>query len=109
MIDLFNICKLALDGIDNSQGIYTEERLLDALKHIIRPNVKEEEIRDSIIQVALELTSDLEPAWQYVAARLYVFKLYDKIRKNRDLKKEENLYGNLYGFISELTDKGLYG
>ena len=75
MTHLLNICRLALDGIDNGQRIYTVERLLEALNHIVRPNMKDEEIRDSIIQVALELTSDMEPRWQNAAARLYVFKL----------------------------------
>ena len=109
MTHLLNICRSALDGIDNGQGTYTEERLLEALNHIIRPNMEDEEIRDSITQVALELTSDIEPKWQNAAARLYVFKLYDKVRKNRCLTNDENLYGNLYGFISQLTEKGLYG
>ena len=109
MTHLLNICRLALDGIDNGQRIYTEERLLEALNHIVRPNMKDEEIRDSIIQVALELTSDMEPRWQNAAARLYVFKLYDKIRKNREITNDENIYGDLYGFINQLTEKGLYG
>ena len=109
MTHLLNICRLALDGIDNGQRIYTVERLLEALNHIVRPNMKDEEIRDSIIQVALELTSDMEPRWQNAAARLYVFKLYDKIRKNREITNDENIYGDLYGFINQLTEKGLYG
>ena len=109
MTHLLNICRLALDGIDNGQRIYTVERLLEALNHIVRPNMKDEEIRDSIIQVALELTSDMEPRWQNAAARLYVFKLYDKIRKNREITNDENIYGDLYGFINKLTEKGLYG
>ncbi|MFU7515896.1 ribonucleoside-diphosphate reductase subunit alpha [Clostridium sp. HCS.1] len=108
-MDLLNICSNALIGINKRDGIYTEERLLGALNHIIRPNMSEDEIRDSIIQVSLELTTDMEPDWQKISERLYVYKLYDEVRNNRKLSKDNELYGNLYGFIKELTNKGLYG
>ncbi|GAB6169012.1 ribonucleoside-diphosphate reductase subunit alpha [Clostridium carnis] len=106
---LNNICSLAIDGIKNEAGIYTKERLIDAFKHIIRPNMNEDEIRESLIQVALELTSDIEPAWQYAASKLYVFKLYDEIKENRGLENHSELYSGLYNFIVDLTNKGLYG
>lgn len=108
-MDLLNICSDALSGINKRDGIYTEERLLGALNHIIRPNMSEDEIRDSIIQVSLELTTDMEPDWQKISEKLYVYKLYDEVRNNRKLSKDNELYGNLYGFIEELTNKGLYG
>ena len=108
-MNLLDICKNALIGIDKHEGIYTEERLLEALNHIVRPNMSDEEIRDSLIQVSLELTTDMEPEWQKASERLYVYKLYDEVRKNRNLKTEDNLYENLYSFIEELTNKGLYG
>ena len=108
-MDLLKICNNALIGINENDGIYTEERLLGALNHIVRPNMSNEEIRDSIIQVSLELTTDIEPKWQKVSEKLYVYKLYDEVRKNRNLNTDDNLYGDLYGFIEELTNKGLYG
>ena len=108
-MDLLNICSDALIGINKMDGIYTEEKLLGALNHIIRPNMSEDEIRDSIIQVSLELTTDIEPDWQKISERLYVYKLYDEVRKNRNLSKDVELYSNLYGFIEKLTNKGLYG
>ena len=108
-MNLLNICRDALSGINERDGIYTEERLLGALNHIIRPNMSEEEVRDSIIQVALELTTDIEPDWQKISEKLYVYKLYDEVRNNRNLNKDEELYSNLYYFIEELTNKGLYG
>ena len=108
-MELLDICKNALIGLDNEEGIYTVERLLETLNHIIRPNMSNDEVRDSLIQVSLELTTDMEPNWQKVAERLYVYKLYDEVRNNRNLTSDENLYGNLYGFIEELSKKGLYG
>ena len=103
------LCEFALEAIEDNEGIYIEERLIEALDHIIRPNMNMDEIRDSLIQISLELTTDMEPKWQYAASRLYVQKLHDEVRKNRGLDKEEDIYSNLYAFIKELTDKELYG
>lgn len=108
-MDLLNICSDALIGINKMDGIYTEEKLLGALNNIIRPNMSEDEIRDSIIQISLELTTDMEPNWQKISEKLYVYKLYDEVRKNRNLSKDVELYSNLYDFIEKLTNKGLYG
>ena len=108
-MELLELCKQSLIGIDKDNNIYNEEKLINELKNIIRPNMSEDQIRDSIIQISLELTNDMEPQWQKAAERLYVYKLYDEVRKNRNLNEDENLYGNLYRFISELTEKGLYG
>lgn len=106
---LNSICKLALEGIDGNRGIYTEEKLRKALINIIRPNMTDEEIRDSVMQTALELTSDMEPDWQFAASKLFVLKIYDNIKEKRGILEEKNLYSNLYEFISDLTEKGLYG
>ena len=89
------LCEFALEAIEDNEGIYIEERLIEALDHIIRPNMNMDEIRDSLIQISLELTTDMEPKWQYAASRLYVQKLHDEVRKNRGLDKEEDLYSNL--------------
>ncbi|ATD53979.1 ribonucleoside-diphosphate reductase subunit alpha [Clostridium chauvoei] len=106
---LLKVCELAISGIDDKEGLYNKEKLMDSLKHIIRPNMSEDEIRDSLIQVALELTTDMEPKWQYVASKIYVYKLYDEVKKNRNLNNDENPYNDLYNFIVKLTHKGLYG
>lgn len=106
---LNEICKIALEGIDKNREIYTEDKLIEALNNIIRPNMTNEEIRDSVMQIALELTSDMEPDWQFAASKLFVLKLYDNIKEKRGILEEKNLYSNLYEFISELTEKGLYG
>ena len=58
-MDLLNICNDTLIGINEEDGIYTKERLLGELNHIIRPNMTYDEVRDSIIQVSLELTRNI--------------------------------------------------
>lgn len=109
MNTLNDLCKFALEAIKDHEEIYTKERILEALEHIIRPNMNGNEIRDSLMQVSLELTTELEPKWQFVAARLYIEKLHDQVRKNRGLDKHKDLYSELYDFIKDLTEKKLYG
>ena len=103
------LCKLGLESIKDRSGIYNIDRLKEKLDLIIRPGMDYIEIRDSLIQVSLELTTDMEPDWQSIAARLYVYKLYDEVKLNRGLKENENPYNNLYKFISSLTEQNLYG
>lgn len=103
------LCKNAIEDIKDEYGTYTEEVLIEKMELIIREDMSDEEIRESLIQVALELTTDMEPNWQNIAAKLYVEKLYDKVRKNRNLKDNTALYKNLYGFIKELVEDKLYG
>ena len=109
MINLDNICQKAIDGIDDLQGIYIKEKLIESCKNIIRESMDSEGIRDSVIQAALELTTEQEPKWQYVASKLYVYRLYDEVRRNRGINLEIKPYSKFYQFISEMTDKNLYG
>lgn len=106
---LKQLCKDAVSGIKDKEGIYTEEKLLNALSHIVREGMNDKEIKNSLIQVSLELTTDKEPNWQYVASKMYTYDLYDKIRRIRSLNNNDELYKDFYGFIKNLTDKGLYG
>ena len=108
MINLDNICQKAIDELNDLQEIYIKEKLIEGSKNIIRESMNGEEIRDSIIQAALELTTEQEPKWQYVASKLYVYRLYDEVRKNRKINPEEKPYNNFYKFIKEMTDKNLY-
>jgi len=71
--------------------------------------MNEKEIRKSLIQISLELTTEMEPKWQFVAAKLYIQNLYEDVKSKRGLLEEENVYGDLYKLVRELTDKGLYG
>jgi len=104
-----SMCIEALKSIEDNEGIYTSEKLEKALEHILRPGMGKKEIRASLIQVALELTTDMEPKWINISAKLYIYKLYDEVKENRNLKDDDELYGDLYGFIKKLTEEGLYG
>ena len=59
MINLDNICQRAIDGIDDLQGIYIKEKLIESCKNIIRESMDNEGIRDSVSQAALELTKSI--------------------------------------------------
>lgn len=107
MAYLDEILNYAIEGIEDNKNIYTKDKLVKALNNIIRPNMSNKEILNSVIQISLELTSDMESKWQYVASKLYVRKLYEEVSKKR--KKDGNIYEGLYEFIKDLTDKGLYG
>ncbi|URZ14613.1 ribonucleoside-diphosphate reductase subunit alpha [Clostridium felsineum] len=108
MVDFKKLCKEALKAIKDDENIYNEERLMGVLKHIVRDDMKEEEQIKSVIQVCLELTKVDEPKWLEGAARLYVMNLYNQVKKNRGISKEDP-YENFYAFITELTNEGLYG
>ena len=109
MESIKSMCIEALKSIEDNEGIYTSEKLEKALEHILRPGMGKKEIRASLIQVALELTTDMEPKWINISAKLYIYKLYDEVKENRNLKDDDELYGDLYGFIKKLTEEGLYG
>ena len=109
MFDIKELCKDAVDGIKDNEGIYTEDKLIKALKHIVRENMDYSETRRSLIQVSLELTNDMEPNWQYVASKLYTYELYEKVKKLRGIESINDLYKNYYEFIEELTNRNLYG
>ena len=61
-----------------------KENLSKAVKYN-RESMDSEGIRDSVIQAVLELTTEQEPKWQYVASKLYVYRLKDEVRKNRGI------------------------
>lgn len=109
MSALNELCIDAVSGIKDEEGTYSENKLLDALKLIMRDGMSDKEIRKSLIQVSLELTTDMEPNWQFAASKIYTYELYDEVRKNRGLNRIDDLYKNYYDFISYLTDRGLYG
>ncbi|QAA30870.1 ribonucleoside-diphosphate reductase subunit alpha [Clostridium manihotivorum] len=109
MKNLSELCDIALSAISGDTDIYSKKKFTDSLEHIMRDNMSYNDMLNSIIQVCLELTTEEEPKWLNGAAKLYIVKLYDEVRENRALTKEEDPYKNFYDFVSELTDKGLYG
>ena len=102
------ICKFAIEAIKDKEGIYTEEKLIESAKNIIRPAMTEDEMLSSIMQVALELTTESEPKWQYAASKIYIYKLYKEVMQNID-KKDKEPYSNFYDFIYDMTNRNLYG
>lgn len=102
---LIKLCKFATENIKDTK-IYNSDRLIQEIDNYIKPNMCEKEKLKALIQAALELTSETEPDWQFVASRLYIYDLYDQVKANR---KVEDPYENLYGTIEALTEKGLYG
>ena len=102
------ICKFAIEDIKDKDGVYNEAKLVESCNNIIRPGMTEEEILSSIMQSALELTTESEPKWQYAASKIYIYKLYKEVNNNRGLKKQEP-YSNFYDFIKEMTTRNLYG
>ena len=109
MINLDNICQNAVNEIDDFQGIYIKEKLVERCKNIVRESMDMNGVRDSVMQAALELTTEQEPKWQYIASKLYMNRLYDEVKLNRGNEFEENPYKGFYEFIKEMTDKKLYG
>ena len=102
------MCKFAIEDIKDKDGVYNEAKLVESCNNIIRPGMTEEEILSSIMQSALELTTESEPRWQYAASKIYIYKLYKEVNNNRGLKKQEP-YSNFYDFIKEMTTRNLYG
>ncbi|EHI97172.1 ribonucleoside-diphosphate reductase, alpha subunit [Clostridium sp. DL-VIII] len=109
MSALEQLCKDAISKIEDRDGIYTEKRLMTALSDLIKEEMSTNEIRDALVQVSLELTTDMEPDWQYAASRVYTHTLYERVKSTRKLANESELYNNFYEFIKKLTDEGLYG
>lgn len=103
------LCTWAISDIKDNNDIYIEKKIMESLKNIIKEDMKKDEQIQSLIQTTIELTSQSEPKWQNVAAKLYIRRLYDDVRINRGLKDEENPYNNFYDFLIDLTNKGLYG
>ena len=63
-------CAWSIEELNDETGLYTEEKLMVALDNIVTSKMGEKEIIKSFIQVSLELTSQVEPRWQEIAAKL---------------------------------------
>src|SRR5699024_5267778 len=74
---------------------------------MVREEHSEEQIVDLLIKNALENIDEANPNWTYVAAQIYIDKLYRQAAKNRNYSAEEK-YGGLYQLINSLVDKGVY-
>lgn len=64
-------------------------------------------ITDKLILNALDNITREEPDWTYVAARIFLKKLYKEAAYNRSYDSKDK-YGSLYGLLKHLGDKGVY-
>ncbi|WP_066870556.1 ribonucleoside-diphosphate reductase subunit alpha [Clostridium mediterraneense] len=101
-------CETAMSYLKDDSDRYSKDKLIDRLENIITPNMNEKEIRNCIMQISLELTSQIEPNWQQIASHIYVLNLREEVAKNRGIDSNE-VYSDFYSFIKELTEEGLYG
>lgn len=98
------VIDFAVEGTGLS-ALELEQALLPQLKN--RMHTKE--IQRILIQTAVEKTSVREPAWDRVAAKLYIYDLYKEAAINRGYSKKQFGYGSFYKLLKMLTEKGLYG
>ncbi|MBA4495154.1 ribonucleoside-diphosphate reductase subunit alpha [Paenactinomyces guangxiensis] len=99
------------DLLDEACAAYShldKEQLIAEAAWQLRENMKEKEILETIIQVAVEKTSVEEPDWQFVASRLLAHSLYLQAAQNRNYDVSRK-YGSLYALLHTLTKQGLYG
>ncbi|WP_339226379.1 ribonucleoside-diphosphate reductase subunit alpha [Oceanobacillus sp. FSL K6-2867] len=96
------LVKLATDGLSVEIDHFMEKAL-----RTIKPEMGIEKVADRLIKIALENIDEVNPAWTYVAARIYLQELYRKAGENRNYNAETR-YGSLYELIQMLTDEGAY-
>lgn len=68
---------------------------------------KATEITNLLILTALENIDISEPDWTYIAARVYLRSLYKQASRNRAYEAGKK-YGDFYGLLKLLADKGIY-
>lgn len=66
-----------------------------------------QQITNLILMNASELTSKEEPDWTFVAAEIFLRKLYKEAGRNRFYNEKEK-YGSLYGLLKTLASEGIY-
>ncbi|MBP2076347.1 ribonucleoside-diphosphate reductase subunit alpha [Oceanobacillus polygoni] len=96
------IVKIATEGLSVEIDHFMEKAL-----RTIKPEIGIEKVADRLIKIALENIDEANPAWTYVAARIYLQELYRKAGENRNYDAEAR-YGSLYELIQMLTDEGAY-
>ncbi len=70
-------------------------------------DINEQKLADVLILNSLERINANEPDWTFMAASVFLRKLYMEAAKNRGFNPEIK-YGSLYTLISRLTDEGIY-
>jgi ribonucleoside-diphosphate reductase alpha chain len=90
---------------DYPQDIYDFEKLYERFRLSVNTEKDNNEKLSSLIKAAGELTTQEEPKWEMIAARI---RLYQFERKLRERLEMFNIY-SLYDKIKWLTHEGLYG
>ncbi|WP_338465112.1 ribonucleoside-diphosphate reductase subunit alpha [Shouchella rhizosphaerae] len=81
------------------------DRLIPAIES--REEYKASSITDQIIMAMLENIDMGRPEWTFVAAKTYLHRLYKEASRNRVYDAEQK-YGDFYGLLTSLTNKGIY-
>jgi len=98
--------------IDNIMKDFPHLNSTGYKERIIRLITSKDEFRaakitDKLILNALDNITREEPDWTYVAARIFLKKLYKEAAYNRSYDSKDK-YGSLYGLLKHLGDKGVY-
>src|SRR5690606_515654 len=67
----------------------------------------ENQFEQALIKLALEQIDEAQPSWTFVAAQVYLQKLYREAAENRQYARAER-YGSFYQLIQILINKNIY-
>lgn len=84
---------------------YNLKLLADKLSGFMKRDMNSDERLSAVIKAAIELTTQDAPDWEFIAARLYHFKLTKKLEAQAEMQGIRSFYAKL----QYLTAKGLYG
>lgn len=84
---------------------YNLKLLADKLSGFMKRDMNSDECLSAVIKAAIELTTQDAPDWEFIAARLYHFKLTKKLEAQAEMRGIRSFYEKL----QYLTAKGLYG
>ncbi|MFB4164369.1 ribonucleoside-diphosphate reductase subunit alpha [Alteribacillus sp. JSM 102045] len=82
-----------------------KQEVTESIKH--KENYSSEQITNLLTLHASERIDRNEPDWTYVAAAIYLKKLYKEASKNRAYDTDEK-YGSFYGLLKVLGSIGVY-
>jgi ribonucleoside-diphosphate reductase alpha chain len=103
-IDVYKIKKVIAFACEG-RGCDPLELEMDA--HVqFRDQITTEEIQTMVIQTAVEKITHETPAWEFVAAKLYLYDIYKKVCLHRELDRKP--YTGFYNFIKTATEQKLY-
>ncbi|MGD7045073.1 ribonucleoside-diphosphate reductase subunit alpha [Jeotgalibacillus proteolyticus] len=102
LVEYFNSTVKEFSSLDPDHAAAKIRQQLES-----KPDYSLHQATGLMILAALDQISIEEPDWTYVAARLYLDRLYDQAAKSRGYESSKR-YGSFNDLITSLTDKGLY-